>query len=201
VFVAAALLLDFLLWLFVLIGWESVTIPISFSKTHQAQFTFPYSHGLLASILWSGLVGLVAYAVCSEDRSARRRIAALLGIAVFSHWILDVLVHRPELPLTGARSPVVGLALWDNLPVSLTVESGILLFGLALFVRHSSTTRGRTVAIAILSLAILVFTLVGMTIAPPPPSAATMAGSSVVTVAVVCALVYWLGTKAAASVP
>ena len=47
-FIAAALLLDFLLWTFVLMGWESVAIPADFAATHQAEFVFPYSHGLLA---------------------------------------------------------------------------------------------------------------------------------------------------------
>jgi hypothetical protein len=54
VFVAAALLLDFH-WLFVLLGWESVAIPAAFANTHQPEFVFPYSHGLLASAYLVGL--------------------------------------------------------------------------------------------------------------------------------------------------
>lgn len=49
-FVLAALLLDVVLWLFVLLGWESVIIPPTFSATHQPEFVFPFSHGLVASI-------------------------------------------------------------------------------------------------------------------------------------------------------
>ena len=59
VFIAAALLLDFLLWLFVLLGWESVAIPANFANAHQPEFVFPYSHGLLASLIWSALAAIV----------------------------------------------------------------------------------------------------------------------------------------------
>src|SRR5262249_953901 len=100
VFVAAALLLDFLLWLFVLLGWESVTIPADFAGTHQPQFAFPYSHGLLASAAWAVLAGVLALTLCARLRT-RWRVATLVVLAVLSHWVLDALVHRPELPLAG----------------------------------------------------------------------------------------------------
>src|SRR5262245_56870374 len=65
VFVVAALLLDIALWLFVLLGWESVVIPPSFSATHQPEFVFPLSHSLAASIAWSAVTGLVVFVACS----------------------------------------------------------------------------------------------------------------------------------------
>ena len=92
VFVVAALLLDALLWLFVLLGWESVSIPSDFARTHQAEFAFPYSHGLMASVSWSLLAGVTAWLVWSRRRAARWSAAALVAAAVFSHWLLDALV-------------------------------------------------------------------------------------------------------------
>jgi hypothetical protein len=148
VFVAAALLLDMLLWLFVLVGVESVTIPVSFPKTHQAQFVFPFSRGLLASIGWSILAGGAAYTAASGERVRRQRIALFIGAVVFSDWILDALVHRPELPLVGAASPVVGLALWNHLTVSLILESGMLICGLVLFVTQSSASRAAALSLS-----------------------------------------------------
>jgi hypothetical protein len=100
VFIAAALLLDFLLWLFVLVGWESVSIPSDFASTHQPEFAFPYSHGLLAVVFWSCLAGFLAFVVCSHLRT-RWRAAAPVALAALSHWALDALVHRPELPVAG----------------------------------------------------------------------------------------------------
>jgi hypothetical protein len=193
VFVTAALLLDVVLWLFVLMGWESVVIPSNFVRTHQPEFVFPYSHSLSASLAWSLLAAGGAWAVCAHLGSSRARVAVLMAAAVLSHWLLDALVHRPEMPLAGATSRVVGLGLWNSMPVALLVEAAIVVLGMFLFIRGSGLSRGRSVALAVLSLVILAFTVVGMTIAPPPPSAIAMAGSSLMTLISVCALIAWLG--------
>jgi hypothetical protein len=192
VFVAAALLLDLLLWLFVLIGWEGVAIPPDFASTHQPEFVFPYSHGLLTSIFWSLLVAAGALA-CYSRLQSKWRIAALLAVAVFSHWVLDALVHRPELPVAGAASRRLGLGLWNNMPVALLLEAALVLLGLYLFVSGTRLGRPRSIALVVLTLVAMVFTALGMTLAPAPPSAAAMAASSLATLIVVCALVYWLG--------
>src|SRR3954465_10981396 len=76
-FVFAAIFLDFVLWLFVLLGWESVTIPADFNNTHQPEFVFPYSHGLLASVTWSALAGIATFLWYPRLGHARLRAAAL----------------------------------------------------------------------------------------------------------------------------
>ena len=192
VFVAAALFLDFLLWLFVLLSWESVAIPANFASTHQPEFVFPYSHGLLAGVVWSILAGGTVFVLCSRLLT-RWRAAALVAIAVLSHWVLDALVHRPELPLAGSGSQRVGLALWNNMPLALTLEAILIVVGLWLFISGTKLGRNRSIALVVLCVVVMGFTAVGMTIAPPPPSAAAMAGSSLGTLAVACALAYWFG--------
>lgn len=192
-FIAAALLLDMLLWLFILAGWESVTIPADFGSTHQADFTFPYSHGLLAAAIWSIVAALLAWLMLARGMPRRSSIGLLIAAAVFSHWVLDALVHRPEMPLAGAASARVGLGLWDRMPIALAIEIALVVLGLALFLRGSRVPRGRSVALCILTLAILAFTLIGMTIAPAPPSAKAMAASSLITLLVLGALYLWLG--------
>jgi len=194
-FVAAALLLDIVLWLFVIVGWESVTIPASFRSRHQPEFVFPYSHSLVASLVWSVLAAGGVWSAYARLGPARARAAGLIAAAVFSHWLLDVLVHRPEMPLFGATSQAVGFALWDHLFVALSVEAAIVVLGMFLFIRGSGLPRARSVALAVLSLVVLAFTMVGMTLAPPPPSALAMAGSSLFTVVVVGALFAWLGKR------
>jgi membrane-bound metal-dependent hydrolase YbcI (DUF457 family) len=191
-FVMAALLLDFVLWLFVLLGWESVVIPPDFAATHQPEYMFPFSHGLLASLVWSGLAGAAALVVCASLGRSRRRVATLVFAAVFSHWLLDAWVHAPELPIAGAGSARVGLGLWHNMPFALAVEALILIAGLALFLPGAALPRARKLWFAALCLLTLVFTVLGMTVAPPPPSARAMASSSLVTIGIVCALAYWL---------
>jgi len=192
IFVTAALLLDLLLWLFVLLGWESVAIPDDFVSTHQPEFVFPYSHGLLASVIWSAAAGAVALIVYSHLR-IRWRVAALIGVAVLSHWLLDALVHRSELPLAGSGSRPVGLALWNRMPLALALEAALVVVGVYLFTSTARLSRNRSIAVALLSAIAMGLTAMGMTIAPAPPSSIAMAGSSLATLAVVCVLTCWLG--------
>jgi hypothetical protein len=194
-FIAAALLLDLVLWLFILLGWESVSIPADFNATHQPAFVFPYSHGLVASLAWSAIAAAAACVGYARLQAARWRVAALIAAAVFSHWLLDALVHQPELPLAGAVSAKVGLGLWNGMPVALAVEATIAVGGLLLFMRGNRLSRGKALALASLTLVVLAFTVVGMTIAPAPPSALAMAGTSLVTLVVVCGLAFWLGRE------
>ena len=194
-FVAAALLLDLALWLFILVGWESVVIPADFARTHQPEFVFPFSHGLVASLVWSALASAAAWFALDRPGPPRGRAALAIAAAVFSHWLLDALVHRAEMPLLGASSGKVGFALWDTLPVALGVEALLVVVGLALFIPGCGLARGRAIALATLSLVVLAFTVAGMTLAPPPPSALAMAGSSLVTLIAVCALFAWLGKR------
>lgn len=192
-FIFAAVLLDFVLWLFVLLGWESVTIPANFASTHQPEFIFPYSHGLLASIAWTALAGAAAFFWYPRLEEAKFRAAALIAAAVFSHWLLDALVHAPELPIMGASSVKVGLGLWKTMPAALVTEAFIAAAGLYLFVSGASLSRAKKLWLTVLCFVVLAFTVVGMTVAPPPPSVITMAVTSLLTIAVVCALAGWLG--------
>lgn len=195
VFVAAALLLDALLWLFVLLGWESLTLPPDFAATHQPVFVFPWSHGLLAALSWSALAGVVATPVLS------RRAARLVAAAVFSHWAVDALVHRPEMPLAGGASAGVGLALWDHMAAALVLEGALVAAGAWLFLHGSDLGRGRTRALAALCLLLFAFTALGMTVAPPPPSAQAMAATSLATLVAVCAAFAWLGARPSRAAP
>jgi hypothetical protein len=191
-FVAAALLLDLLLWLFVLLGWESVTVPADFGSTHQVEFVFPYSHSLVASVTWSVCAALAAL-VWYSHLPTKWRAALLIAAAVFSHWVLDAVVHRRELPLAGPASHALGLGLWNNLPAALVLEAAIVVAGLYLFVVNTRLARGKAIALVLLTLLVMAFTAVGMTLAPAPPSATAMAGSSLTTLVVVCVLAGWLG--------
>lgn len=191
-FVSAALLLDLVLWFFILAGWEQVVIPPDFPLHHQPRFTFPYSHSLVGAVVWSVLGG-VAGAFASRLPSGRRlRAAVLLGAVVFTHWGLDVLVHRPELPLAGAGSTPFGFGLWDRPPIGLALEAGCVLIGVIAFSVRSALPGTRVAAVGLLALTLLAFTVAGMSIAMPPPTGREMAGSSLVLLLLVVGAVAWL---------
>ena len=189
----ATLLLDVALWLFVLLGWESVAIPADFPRTHQAEFQFPYSHGLLASLGWSALAGTATFLWYPHLQQARARAALLVAAAVFSHWLLDALVHAPELPVAGGASTKVGLGLWHVMPAALALEACIAVAGVCLFVSGAGLSRRTKLSLGVLAMVVLSFTVAGMTVAPPPPSAVAMAGSSLAAIIVICAVAGWLG--------
>jgi hypothetical protein len=137
VLAAAALLLDVVLWLLVLIGWESVTIPADFAGTHQPVFVFPYSHGAAAAAAWSMLAGAAAFAF-RQRGAASPRTALWVTAAVFSHWVLDAIVHAPQLPLLAGTGPTaVGAGLWNDMPMALLLESALVAAGLWLFLARS----------------------------------------------------------------
>jgi hypothetical protein len=191
--IVAALLLDLLLWLFILLGWESASIPADFASRHQPHFTFPYSHGLVGSLAWSLLAALVVCWWFPRPGAARLRLAALVGAAVFSHWMLDALVHAPELPLAGPQSRMIGMGLWHSIPVALTVEGLIVAAGLWIYVPCAPISRGKKFGVCALGAVSLGFTIVGMTVVPPPPSVDAMAAVSLITVLIVVAVAWWLG--------
>jgi len=193
--VLAALLLDLVLWLFVLAGWETVVIPTDYATTHQPEFTIPYSHGLVATLAWSVVAGACAFAVSPPPRRVKMRAAGLIAMAVASHWLLDALVHTPGLPLAGEGSWKVGLGLWQRLPLALLLEALLVAAGLGLFLSGAQGSRGSKIGISVLSIALLGLTVAGMTVAPPPPSGAAMASSSLVTLLAVGALYFWLGRR------
>ncbi|MBS0374494.1 MAG: hypothetical protein JSR73_07915 [Proteobacteria bacterium] len=183
--VFAALWLDTVLWILVLAGVETVALPAP-GVSSQPSFVFPYSHGLIASLAWSALA---AAAVGWAAQATPGRAALLMAAAVASHWLLDVVVHRPELPLVGAASIPLGLGLYDRLPVALGLEAAVLVAGAAFYARRTRLAPRRRWAILATAALSLLMTIAGMTLAPPPPSATTMAVSSLVTILVLTASV------------
>ncbi|MFO1325831.1 MAG: hypothetical protein U1F56_00615 [Rubrivivax sp.] len=193
-FVSAALAQDLLLWVFLLAGLESGRIPAEARHGWEIAYTFPYSHGLLATAAWALAAGALGLALV---RGAGRGAAALgLAAAVASHGLLDVLVHRPQLPLAGPGSTPLGLALWDHMPLALGLEAAVALVGVWAFVRAVPLPRARRIGLVALCLLLLLFTAGGLLAAPPPPSIASMAVSSLLVQAAVCAAVFWIGRRA-----
>ena len=108
--VFAALLADFLLGIFASLGLEHAAVPDNFPTRHYLLFTFPYSHSLLALILWAMIAGFLISRLSDSDT---RKTWLIVGLVVLSHFLLDGLVHVAGLTLVGENSPKVGLGLWN----------------------------------------------------------------------------------------
>jgi len=135
----AAQFIDLLWPTFLLLGWERVAISPGVTVVTPLDFQhYPISHSLLASIGWGALLGGGYFAFTRE-----RRGSFIVAALVVSHWLLDALVHRPDLPLTPFGDARVGLGLWNSLPATLLVEMPIFLGGCWLYAR---ATRARDAA-------------------------------------------------------
>jgi hypothetical protein len=165
-----------LLWpTLVLLGIEHVEIrPGATVMTPLDFVSYPYSHSLLMLCAWGVVLGGV-YAVA---RRSRLRAAVTLALLVVSHWVLDVVTHRPDMPFTPIGSDRVGLGLWASVPGTLAVELAIFAAGVVLYAR-ATTARDRVGSIGLWSLvAFLLIVYVANVLGPPPPSSAAVAWSA-----------------------
>jgi len=171
VLVAAAQWPDLLWPFFLLAGIERVAVAPGDTAFTPLRFEwYPISHSLLAVVVWA-LLGCVAYYVGRGDR--RGACAVLLLVA--SHWVLDAIVHRADLPLSPWGNTRVGLGLWNSVPVALTAELVMFAIGAALYLRATRPVDaiGRWAAWSLLGFLALI--QVGNALGPPPPSAEMVA--------------------------
>lgn len=164
--VLAAQWLDELWPILLLVGVERVRVVPGLMAASPLDFTsYPISHSLLTAVGWGILLGIVYF--------ARRRYgvgAWVVGAAVVSHWVLDLVVHRPDLPLWPGSPLRAGLGLWNSIAATVAVELLTLGIGLALYLRatHARDRVGSWGLAAMVSVLALIF-LSGF--AGPPPSA------------------------------
>src|SRR5262249_36607401 len=129
----AALWADFLFAFLLLLGVERMKIAPGITKVIPFDLEYyPYSHSLLALVLWAVIFGALA---C---RAAGNRAGIVIGACILSHWFLDALVHRPDLPLTFRGTSRVGLGAWNSVAATLVVEGAVFLVGTWLYLRSTS---------------------------------------------------------------
>jgi hypothetical protein len=135
VLLVATEMLDLLSFLFMAVGIESMgvtTIDLNRGIQFLTPASVPWSHGLLMSVVWSVLAGAIAHLFYRD-----RRTGIVVGLLVFSHWVLDLIVHLPDLPLLLDGSPLVGLGLWGSGPglvISGILELVLLAGGVAIYI-------------------------------------------------------------------
>jgi hypothetical protein len=130
----AAQWLDLIWPLLVLTGVERVRVEPRATAVTPFDFEYyPWSHSLLTVLLWGA-----GFALALKMLKRSTADAAVAGLLVVSHWVLDWITHRPDLPLWPGRAPTVGLGLWNSLAASLVVEVALFVVGVWVYAR---TTR------------------------------------------------------------
>ncbi len=185
---AAPWLLDFLWPVFLLLRVESVRARETAAPFLRFEFlSYPWSHSLLMAIVWSLLLGGI-YRLATRDG----RGAWVVGLLVLSHWVLDLAVHVPDLPLAPGLPERVGLGLWRMPAITMGIEGLMFIAGLAVYVA-CTRTRDRwgdllLAGLVAVLLAIYWFSLSGS----PPPSTNAVALSMLVLGAVVVPWAWWI---------
>ena len=166
VLMAAAIFVDLLWPIFLIFGVEHVAIFHGATRmTPLIFYDYPWTHSLLMGIAWAILFAMVYWGVSRYGRGA-----IVVGLLVISHWVLDLIVHVPDLPLVPGSGPKLGLGLWNYPLVTIGIESFLLAVGILTY-RDVTKPRDRVGSIAYWA---LVVTLVGIYIAsiggPAPPN-------------------------------
>ena len=186
----AAQFLDILWPVFLLLGIEKVKIIPDGSAFENLNFTYyPFSHSFLGALVWSLLFGLVYYAFKKNISGS-----VLLGSLVFSHWILDLFTHVPDLPLTPWSNIKLGLGLW-NVPVATIVIESMIYFGgayLYLKFRKDENKKGLIGSISLMILLFIIYIASTFGSAPPSVDAIGFAGLGLW---VFVAWAYWIDRK------
>ena len=125
----AAQFLDLIWPIFLLLGLEHVWLAPGVTAVSPLDFyDYPISHSLATALVWSAATGIIYFLF-----TRYRRGALVVGVHVLSHWILDAIVHRPDLPLIPGGRTRVGLGLWNSWSASIAVESVFFVAGLWLY--------------------------------------------------------------------
>lgn len=178
---------------FLLAGWERARIVPGWTAASPFEFiSYPLTHSLLAALVWAAIAAAVAYSWPTRDTSRHHWLkAAVVAMAVASHWFLDLVVHLPDLPLAGDSSTKLGFGLWRSLPATLVVEFVILLGGLALYLKwRSAGNRARMGRVLFLAGLLIVFYLASL-LGPPPPSMKVVAIAGIIGTLLLTGLAAW----------
>jgi hypothetical protein len=190
--------LDVVWSLLVLLGIEKLRIVPGFTQANALDLYYmPFTHSLPGSLILSLIFGAVVAMFVADDRV---RVLLLVAAACFSHWVLDLLVHTPDLPLYD-NAAKVGLGLWQHVAISFPVELALLGLGAWLYARTAlfASAMGRLMlwSFVVLLVAFQIYANFG----PPPSSPEAMAvialGFYALLAALAAGLEHWATSPAA----
>lgn len=184
--VMAAFALDTLWPIFLLAGWETVRVDPGNTPFTPFDFvSYPWSHSLVMVLGWGALAGWIA------ARVGTPRMGLVIASLVVSHWLLDFVSHRPDMPLWPG-GPRWGLGLWYSIPLTIAVEGAMLAAGLAIYAR-AAPARDRTGTVALWSLVAVVTAIwISGPFSPPPPSVQVIGIAGLAGAALFTAWAWWV---------
>lgn len=171
----------------VFFGVEKLRIVPGITASNPLDLYYmPYTHSLVGALAWA-FAGTILCRILLRNWSA----GILIGAAIFSHWVFDFLVHRPDLPLYDDAEKV-GLGIWNYPIIALSLEALLLFGGMFMYLRRtrplSGVGRFGPPIFGILMLAIQVYIFFG----PPPTSPVAAAVTALIAYIVFAAIAHWI---------
>lgn len=167
----AVQLLDLLWPIFVLTGIETFEIQPGNTRLTPLNFTYyPYSHSLLMATVWGILFAIIYYVFTKNKKGS-----FLISLLVISHWILDFITHRADMPLSPFGDTKVGLGLWNYPAIEIILEVGLFILGVYFY--FTTAKPKRRIAFWLLIIFFLAIHFINI-FGPPPPSIKAVAWSA-----------------------
>jgi len=182
----AAQAVDVLWGIFILVGVEHARMVPGFTESNPLDlYDMPFSHSLVATIVWS--VGFALLWRAFRSPTEWRREAPIVGLVVASHFLLDLVVHVRDLPIAGTAGTKVGLGLWNHRELALLVEGGLFIAAALFWWQRRENRRPR----AAIVLGVMTAVLVASFYVPAPPTPTAMALTGLATYAGCAFAVWW----------
>jgi len=185
----AAQLIDWAFFLFVLVGVEKMRLNPAISAVSPLDlYSMPFTHSLVGALVWSAAFAVLIWLVLRDGTAG-----LVAGAVVLSHWLLDLLVHVPDLTIAGSP-PKLGFGLWNYPAIEMPLELAITFGALWLYVRARQPLLGRALVLGGLMLALQLFNWFG------PVATEVTAGTSVlafVAYGLITLTGWWMGKSAA----
>ena len=181
----AAQLADVLWPVLVWLGLEQVRIDPGNTRFTPLDFiSYPYSHSLLFLVVWGAVFGAICAGVVRDHK-----VILIIAALVVSHWILDWITHRPDMPLYPGSSRF-GLGLWNSIPATIAVETTLFAGGIWMYshITRALDRVGRRAFVAFVSFLFLIYVA---NIGTPPPSVGAVVTAGIAGTAVILVWAWW----------
>ena len=184
---------DILFMPFVLLGIERMNIVPGFTQSTHFELEFvPYTHSLVGSVFWAA----VAYVIFRWLFVKKQSVALVIALAVFSHWVLDLITHTPDLPLWTDDSVKLGLGLWNSAAATYALEAILLAGALWIYLRatQASSSLGKY-GMPVFIVVLVLINIVNIFGPPPAGGKIEIAVSAMIAYFGFAAIAFWLGKK------